>query len=155
MSALGLEAAVEEGLFGHVKAYSDSLSPPMPVAWPNVHFEPVVDVPYLRVDILTSSPTRLTVAHDDTNIYAGLLQVTAVYPLGVGSILPSETVAAVLDHFRPGTTINHQSGRQIKVGRADGGVGLPYRGVPSRDGNWWNAPAIIPWYALVARGVSP
>ena len=78
-------------------------TPKMPVAMPDVVFDPAVKAPdgrYLRVDLFSNAPfwEGLTSGRIDQ----GLLQITVVWPKGKGLIVQRRAAQQVMDHFAKG-----------------------------------------------------
>lgn len=107
MAALGTEAQIRDALLSRLESLS--LSPPLPVAWPDTPFTkpisgdtPPKPLPYLEAFYDGSSATPVTIAHDGLNRYLGLLLITVCYPQGAGIIKPGNIAGAVAQHFKRG-----------------------------------------------------
>ena len=81
------------------------LSPVHPIAWPNENFTPTtaggVLAPYLEVMHLPNTTDRLFINRGDANRFAGILQVSAMYRLGLphGETIAGEIAGLVAAHF--------------------------------------------------------
>lgn len=79
--------------------------PALPVAMPDVAFQPPVDgqggtLPYLRIDLFSNAPFWEGLASG--RIDQGLLQVTVVWPEGEGIVVGRRAAADVMAHFPKG-----------------------------------------------------
>ena len=87
-----------------------TLSPALPIAWPNVVYTPTVGSPFLRVNFLsgqTANPTMLGNGSLDLKRYNGVMQVALFYPLNAGEGDPRRKADAVIALFPRGSTFSH------------------------------------------------
>ena len=96
MTAVGVESQITEALMEHLSELT--LSPVLPVAYPNVPFTPPVSGPYLHAH----APLRATTAAIGISAWdehAGIFQVDVVYRAQDGVIKPTQIADAVAAHF--------------------------------------------------------
>jgi hypothetical protein len=136
MSATGKAAQVLDALLARVAALT--LSPTLPVAYPEVAFDPPADGKYLAVSFFPNRP----MAEGLTNgrVDQGLLQITVVWPKNQGLIAPAGIAQAVIDHFPNGLAL--QSGAtRVKIS------GQAWQAAPITDTDRVSIPITIPWAA--------
>lgn len=86
-------------------ALMETTGPALPVAMPDVAFQPPIDsqggaLPYLRIDLFSNEPFWEGLASG--RIDQGLLQVTVVWPEGEGIVAARRAASDVMDHFHKG-----------------------------------------------------
>lgn len=113
--------------------------PTLPVAMPDVSFNPPSDGRYLRVDLFSNAPfwEGLTSGRIDQ----GLLQISIVWPKGQGIIAPRRAAKAVMDHFPKGLRLFGPATR-VTVNRE------PWAASPIMDDSETLTPITIPWTAV-------
>jgi len=82
-----LRAALE----GRLKVWAAARAPALPVAWPNVKFEPPANAPYLRAFLIRGE----TGSEDLEGLHAarrGIFQVTVCVPVGTSAVLVDQIV---------------------------------------------------------------
>lgn len=117
-------------------------SPAMPIAYPDVAFDPKTKAPdgkYLRVDLFKNAPFWEGLSSG--RIDQGLLQIMVVWPRNRGIIKPAEVAALVEEHFKKGTRMTG-SGVTVKVNRE------PYSSSPITSPDKSETPVTIPWIAV-------
>lgn len=96
MTAVGVESQITEALMTRLAALT--LSPVLPVAYPNVAFNPPASGPYL----VANAPLRATtqgIGISAWDEHAGIFQVDVVYRAQDGVIKPTQIADAVAAHF--------------------------------------------------------
>lgn len=78
-----------------------SLTPSLPISWPNVSFSMPPDRKALRVVFVPNTATRRALGSDGAHQYLGLLQVSVHWPSGQGETAPRAIASDVADHFPP------------------------------------------------------
>ena len=116
-------------------------TPKLPVAMPDVTFDPKKDAPdgrYLRVDLFTNTPfwEGLTSGRIDQ----GLLQVTVVWPKGKGLIVQARAVGQVMAHFHKGLKL-FGPGTRVTINRE------PWAASPIKGNVSTETPVTISWTA--------
>lgn len=101
MAAVGIEATISEALIKHLADLT--LSPALPVSWPNVPFTPPTSGKYLHAHHLRG-PTD-AVGISAWNAHQGIFQVDVVHPATGGLIPPTNIADAVAAHFARGTRL--------------------------------------------------
>ena len=136
MSATGKAAQVLDALLARVAALT--LSPVLPVAYPEVAFIPPADGKYLVASFFPNRPMAegLTSGRVDQ----GLLQVTVVWPKDQGLLAPSSIAQAVIDHFPNGLALTSGATR-VKIS------GQAWAAAPLTDTDRVSIPVTIPWAA--------
>jgi hypothetical protein len=110
-------------------------SPALPVAYPEITFDPPTDGKYLEASLFFNRPAWEAV--DSGKQDQGLLQVTVVWPRGAGVIAPMEAAAEVLDHFPKALSLS--DGVRISA--------QPWAASPIIEGSETRIPVTIPWTA--------
>lgn len=136
MTASGKAAQVLDALLARVAALT--LSPVLPVDYPEVTFDPPADGKYLTVSFFPNRPMAegLTSGRVDQ----GLLQVTVVWPKNQGLVAPSNIAQAVIDHFPNGLALQSGSTR-VKIS------GQAWAAAPITDTDRVSLPVTISWAA--------
>lgn len=96
MTAVGVESQITEALMTRLAALT--LSPVLPVAYPNVPFTPPASGPYL----VANAPLRATTAAVGISAWdehSGVFQVDVMYRTQDGVIKPTQIADAVAAHF--------------------------------------------------------
>ena len=92
-----VETEIMMALYARLSALT--LSPPMPIAEPNVAFTPPADHRHLRVQFVPNIANRLLIDCDGPHQHLGLLQVSVYWSRGAGEKDAREVAAAVAAHF--------------------------------------------------------
>lgn len=93
----GVDGKIMAALFGRMALLT--LTPVLPVAWPNVTFAPPSTKKYLRVQYVPNITNRRFVNSDGQHEHVGLLQVSVHWPQGAGEAAPREIAGKIVDHF--------------------------------------------------------
>lgn len=91
-----VEVTIQEALFAQVATLS--LSPALPVAWPNVSFDPPASG-YLRVRHLPNRNRRLFMGSDEPHQREGILQIEVRMPLNQGPSSATTLAGKIAEHF--------------------------------------------------------
>ena len=78
-----------------------SLTPALPISWPNLSFSMPADRKALRVVFVPNTATRRALGSSGAHQYLGLLQVSVHWPSGQGEAAPRALASDVADHFPP------------------------------------------------------
>jgi hypothetical protein len=113
-------------------------APTMPIAFPDVAFTAPTDGKYLRVDFFANAPAWESLSGDALSM--GLLQISVVWPKGVGVVKPREVAHLVEAHFSKGLQMSGQ-GVRVKVSRK------PWTASPIIEDTQTLTPVTIPWTA--------
>lgn len=127
--------SLEATLFAHVRDLDVFAADAK--AWPNVHFEPTVGVPYLRVDHLPNSNERYFVSSSSAMLFRGILQLTVVAPLVGGPTQATALAALVADWFPTDLDLFSGDGLKIRIER------YPDLAPAIMDGKSWRAPVSV------------
>lgn len=114
-------------------------SPALPIAYPDVAFTPPTSGKYLRVDLFRNAPFWEGLSSG--RVDQGLLQVTVVWPRGLGVIQPAEAAALVMEHWSKLTALNG-SGTRVRVSRE------PWASSPLLDEHQTELPVTVSWTAI-------
>lgn len=109
--AVHVETKIAEALLARLAALV--LSPPLPIAWPNLAFTPPAGA-YLQADHLQAPTVNLFLSNADPDMHVGLLQVTVVAPLNQGVIGAVEIAGSIANHFGKGTALDHE-GLRVRI----------------------------------------
>ncbi|MGA0604859.1 phage tail terminator-like protein [Phenylobacterium sp. VNQ135] len=116
-------------------------SPPLPIAYPDVSFDPATDAPqgkYLEAGYFRNAPAWEGLSEGVLD--QGLLVVSVVWPKGQGVIAMNAAAQAVADHFPKGLTLKSGS-TAVKINRE------PVIASPLTEGDKTIVAISIPWVA--------
>ena len=136
-TATGKAAQVPDALLAKVASLVTG-SPTLPIAWPNVAFNPPADGKYLEVAYFSNRPAWEGVGAGVLD--QGLLQITVHWPRGSGIIAPSQVVETIKAHFAKGTLLTSGS-TVVRLNRA------PWAAAPLVSDQDLAIPVTIPWVA--------
>lgn len=102
MTAVGVESQITEALLARLATLT--LSPVLPVAYPNAAFTPPASGPYLAAHPPLRAETQ-GIGISAWNEHAGVFQVDVVYRTQDGVIKPTQIADAVAAHFARGTRL--------------------------------------------------
>jgi hypothetical protein len=94
---MATESEIMELLFGRLSAFV--ASPVLPIAWPNVSFEPPSDHRYLRAQFVPNLANRVLIDSDGPHQLLGLLQVSVYWSKNEGEKAPRDIASAIAAHF--------------------------------------------------------
>lgn len=140
MSATGKAAQIPDALLAKLAALAIG-SPPLPIAYPDVTFDPAVRAPsgkYLEASYQPNRPAWEGLSAGKTD--QGLLTILVHWPRGAGIIAPTEVVQAVMTHFAKGTILFSGTTR-VKLARE------PWQSAPMIEATETCTPITIPWNA--------
>lgn len=112
--------------------------PELPVAMPDIAFEPPADGKYLRATVFYNTPAWEGLG--PKALAQGLLQITVVWPRGVGIIEALSVAEIVKQEWPKGLTLR-QNSTTIKINKA------PWSGSPIEDEGMTLVPVSISWSA--------
>lgn len=136
------ETKIAEALLGAVAAVT--LTPALPVAWPNVDFSPPADGPYLKVEHSPGEPSAASSGAEGYTRYVGILQVAVVARKNSGTITPTKAAAEIAAAFEIGTSID-ADGVTVRIDR-------PPRVAPPVTGDSWvRYPVTIQYMAFAQK----
>jgi hypothetical protein len=133
-------ADIAEALLAKVATLSVG-SPALPIAYPEVGFDPEADSQdgkYLDIRDFPNRPRWEGVTAGKLD--QGLLQITVVWPRGQGVIDAKAAADEVMAHFAKGTVMVHGSAK-VKVSSE------PWQAAPLSDALELRVPVSIPWTA--------
>lgn len=113
-------------------------SPAMKKAMPDVSFTPETGKPYFRVDLFRNAPFWQGL--NTGKIDQGLLQITVVWPEGLGIIKASQAADAVMAHFPKGLKLFNGTAC-VRIS------GEPWAAAPLVEAGWTETPVTIPYTA--------
>ena len=129
-----VEENIEAALLDRLRQLT--LSPALPVAWPNRKFDPPAGGAYLRVDHLPNVNERFLLGSAAPHHRRGILQVTAVLPLNQGPTPATKIAGEVAAHF-PADLALYSGGIKVEITDA------PSRAPALRTDVSWNVPVSI------------
>lgn len=94
-----IEADIQAALFEHLAELS--LSPSLPVAWPNTNFSVPTSKKYLEVRHFPNTTERPWIGSSEPHLHQGILQVTVHWPLNANELPAREIAGLVASHFPP------------------------------------------------------
>ena len=127
-----VETKVFEAMASHLASLT--LSPPLPIVWPNMGAEPSGD--YLRVSFSPASINQITLGDTGQNRHAGFMQIDVFTTEGGGATAPLETAGAIAARFKRGTVLTRQ-GVTIRIIRP------PTIDPPLQDAPWLMIPVTV------------
>lgn len=133
-----IESSLEAALFARVAALA--LSPALPVAWPNVSFNPPA-TGYMRVTHLPNANRRLFLGSNDPHQRLGLLQLSVFAPKNGGASTATEIAGKVAAHF-PADLPMRRDGITVKVAKA------PDVAPAFAEDTHWHVPVTIAYQAF-------
>lgn len=101
------EGRIAKALFTRLAALT--LSPALPVAWPNKAFDQPDDDKYLRATYIPNTTGRAGIGSNYVHRYIGLFQVDVFWPKNRGEMEPREIAGAVIDHFSCDLTLTEDT----------------------------------------------
>lgn len=116
-------------------------SPTLPLALPDIEFDPKVDAPngkYLAVEYFPNRPAWEGLSAGKLD--QGLLQITVHWPRGAGIIAPLEVVETIKTHFAKGVVLT-SGATNVKLARE------PWASAPLIEPTETCTPITIPWNA--------
>ena len=135
---MSAEADIFDALFSRVEDLT--FSPPIPVAWPNYKYTPVVGQKYIEARQLPNDTNRIMI-NGTTDRLMGILMLTLNFPINYGEELAKEDVDTIIDHFA--TDLRLSSGdTQLRITKRPS----PRQGL-NMDG-WWKIPILIDYEAF-------
>lgn len=95
------ESMIMEALLVRLRALV--LSPVLPVAWPDQPFTKPADRRYLRVQLMPSSPVRMTIDSDGPHQHLGIFQLTLVRDILQGELSARQEAGVIASWFAADT----------------------------------------------------
>jgi hypothetical protein len=108
-----VETSIVEALMARLLTLT--LSPALPVAWPNLDYTPPA-AGYLRATHVPNSTNQVTLGSTGKNRHVGIFQVDVFLPIMTGISTPMERAGAVAAHFKRGTTLT-KDGINVRITR--------------------------------------
>lgn len=103
MPATGVEAKIYDAIAYFISALA--VSPALPIAMPNVVFNPPAsNGPYLVATIVPNMADLNGLAFDSTIDNRGVVQISVVWKAGAGLVSPMNVAAQIVNLFKPGTS---------------------------------------------------
>jgi Bacteriophage related domain of unknown function len=128
-----IETDIAAALFARLKTLA--LTPPHPIAWPNLAFNPPDDGRWLRATMMPVSVDAFSI--NETNEHRGMLQVDVFAPLDSGLTTATTIAGLVRQHFRRGDLLR-SGDAAVEILRA-------YPGPDIRANNRLMIPVTINW----------
>jgi hypothetical protein len=91
------ESSIMAALFARLSALT--LSPVMPIAWPNVTYTPPASQKYLRAQFVPNTVERILLGSAGPHHHLGLFQISVYWTKGVGETAPREVAGTIADWF--------------------------------------------------------
>lgn len=135
MSVTGAAAQYMDALFARCATIVTG-SPTLPVAYPEVAFTPPSDGKYLKVEDFSNKPAWEGLSSG--SLAQGLLQITVVWPRGVGTIAPAQIAQTVIAHFNKGLSLFSGTSR-VTITQE------PYAASPLTDDISVRIPVTVSW----------
>ena len=118
------------------------LIPKLPVAYENVQFSPVPNIPYQRVNMLPAMPDN-RIQGSANYFERGVFQITLCYPQGVGPGAAEAQSQLLRTHFKRGTALL-EAGLTVTITETP-------RVAPARlEGDRYEIPISVAFQALIA-----
>lgn len=133
-----IESDIETALFDRVTSLS--LTPPLPIAWPNVDYTPPTDGLYLAVQHFPNGVSRYSQTGADPKQRIGILQLTVVTPLNQGASNATLIAGQIAEHF-PADLIMRSGAVKVTVTDA------PSIAPAIKTDASWDTPLSIPYFS--------
>lgn len=91
--------AVEASILDAFMTRINGLSLGLPIAWPNVDFDPPADGKYIAVSFIPNGANRVAISTDTPHRRIGLVQLSVYWPKGAGAVAPMEKADEVAAAF--------------------------------------------------------
>ena len=102
--ATSTEARIKALLFARLLTFTGAAGA-LPIAVQNVSFTPPNNKKFLRVDFIPNRVDRLEIASDGAHQMRGLLQVSVMWPLTVGTDAPLDISGAIVSAYPTDLTL--------------------------------------------------
>lgn len=130
---MGTEVDILTAALDRVDTYATAL----PIAWPNVNFEPPASGLWIEAAVLPNETGEIGWGADARREYLGLIQIAIYFRPGTGIVTATEEAEAIADHFPKGLVIGpvEIAGRGslapaiYEEGKGHIRVTIPYRGI--------------------------
>ncbi len=136
---MSAEEDIYEALMSHVEDLP--FSPPIPIAWPNDHYEPVIGTKYIEARHLPND-TQRTMISGDTDRLVGVLLLNLRFPRNYGDDLPSIDAGVIVEHFQTDTVL-YSGDTRLRVTRR------PIKKEGFEVDGWWITPVLVHYEAFV------
>lgn len=133
-----IQSSIEAALFARVASLV--MSPALPVAWPNLSFNPPA-AGYIRVTHLPNVNRRLFLGSNDPHQRLGLLQLSVFMPKNAGVTVATEIAGKIAAHF-PADLPMRSGGITVRVGKA------PDIAPGFAEDTHWHVPVTISYQAI-------
>lgn len=144
--ATGSEAQICQALLSRLAALT--LSPVLPVAYPDVAFTPPKDgsnkpLPYLEAAMM-QVPTRGLAITGGTNAFSGMMQVTVCYPQNSGAIKSQQIAASIIAWFKKDSTFTDGT-TKVRI------IQPPYVSPSYADATYTRTPITVPYVSYLPQ----
>lgn len=146
MATVGKLASIEDALFYRLSQLT--LTPSLPIAYPNTPYVPVVGSTFLEALNLPNRTDYAGVGLGAARRHRGLLQVIINSPQNAGATAASEVADKIIEWFIAADVIP-RNGVRVRIGSFDGSAGVPYRTTAYQQDGWQKLPVTIPWWCDV------
>lgn len=102
--ATSTEARIKALLFSRLGTLTGAAGA-LPIAWPNVSFTPPASGKFLRVDFIPNRVDRLFIGSGEPHQMRGLMQVSVMWPLNVGTDAPLDIAGAIVSAYPADLTL--------------------------------------------------
>lgn len=102
--ATSTEARIKALLFARLGTLTGAAGA-LPIVWPNISAAPPASGKFLRVDFIPNRVDRLEIASDGAHQMRGLLQVSVMWPLNVGTDAPLDIAGAIVAAYPADLTL--------------------------------------------------
>lgn len=86
----------------------------VPVAYPNVAYEPIIGTKYLKVDILPARTSQASIGIDSRSRHIGIYQIMVIVPKEQSFVQVKPLVDGLKEYFKMNTSIVY-NGLSIRV----------------------------------------
>lgn len=140
---VGKHSRIEDALLARLAALT--LSPTVPVAWPNLSFTPTIGQPYLEPTFLPNKTEYGGIGPGAPIRHFGLFSVAVFGAVNVASSANSEIADSVIEHFAPPLTLDAE-GLALFIGSFNGSNHRPWRSTAFPKDGWLMISVTVPWY---------
>lgn len=143
MPIVGKLARIEDALLERLADLT--LSPAVPVAWPNIVYSPTVGQPYLEPTFLPNKTDYAGIGQSAPRRHFGLFSISVMGALNLGSAAASEIADSIIEHFAPPLSLD-ADGLDVRIGSFNGSNHVPWRGSAFPKDGWLMIAVSVPWY---------
>jgi hypothetical protein len=118
------------------------MTPTIDIVWENTDYTPTNGREYLEAWLLPAVTLPVTLGPNCWEEYAGIYQISCVYPAGKGRGAAKEKAGKIANYFARGTSCTYND-ITVKIRQA-----YPAPGYYDSSGSWYRIPVSIVYFAF-------